>query len=151
MHVEDLIRREGVRGQQGQPVKPSFSWKNGSVKSWYTTVSQLFHCATCFDVQSSAQCYINKEASGRLLALSPRPIFANFTERMTERSAKIGPCRAWFPLQGYWCACIGNYTESVYSESVTLYSSRILSSFRVFVCILTLLQWKFSLCARFSA
>ena len=25
------------------------------------------------------------------LASSPRPIFANFTERMTERNAKIGP------------------------------------------------------------
>ena len=25
------------------------------------------------------------------LASSPRPIFANFTKRMTERNAKIGP------------------------------------------------------------
>ena len=26
-----------------------------------------------------------------MLASSPRPIFANFTKRMTERNAKIGP------------------------------------------------------------
>ena len=82
MHVEDLIRREGVRGQQGQPVKPSFSWKNGSVKSWYTTVSIVSLCYLF--VQSNAQCYINKEASGRLPALSTRPIFANFTEILID-------------------------------------------------------------------
>ena len=32
----------------------------------------------------------NERAAPRL-ASSPRPIFANFTERMTERNAKIGP------------------------------------------------------------
>ena len=35
------------------------------------------------------------------LASSPRPIFANFTKRMTERNAKIGP--------GIHCRGIGTH------------------------------------------
>ena len=39
------------------------------------------------------------------LASSPRPIFANFTERMTERNAKIGP--------GFHCRGIGAHALDI--------------------------------------
>ena len=39
------------------------------------------------------------------LASSPRPIFANFTERMTERNAKIG--------LGFHCRAIGAHALDI--------------------------------------
>ena len=48
------------------------------------------------------------------LALSPCPIFANFTERMTERSAKIGP--------GFHCRGIGTHAleiiQNLYNQDI---------------------------------